>query len=163
MTLPDSQDELLAYALNLASKGVQTDDGHQYLVHAHDLVDYAETIRALVADHKALRHMHNELRSVCNAHIAELEAEVESLTTPPADDEREALARILPAWDRNGYLVWEECLDIADAILAAGFRRQGPISDAQVEAALSAYAVHAELASSHAMRAALEAAREVQS
>lgn len=85
-------DEILAYALNLAGKGVQIDDGHQYLVHAHDLVDYAETLRALVADHKALRHMHNELRSVCNTHIAELEAEVTRLTKPPTEYSEDAKA-----------------------------------------------------------------------
>lgn len=121
--IPDSADEFLSYALDLAAKGVQTDDGHQYLVDARDLVNYAETIRALVADHKALRHMHNELRSVCNAHIAELEAEIDRVRahplvatvdmnasvvidtddylamSRPTDDEREALAEIArEAW-----------------------------------------------------------------
>jgi hypothetical protein len=73
-------DEILVHALKLASKGVQADDGQKYLVPAADLVDYAETISALVADHKALRSMHNELRTVANAHIAELEAEVARLS-----------------------------------------------------------------------------------
>lgn len=42
--------DLTEEALRLASKGVQINDGHVYNVHAHDLVDYAETIRALVEE-----------------------------------------------------------------------------------------------------------------
>ena len=42
--------DLTGKALRLASKGVQINDGHTYNVHAHDLVEYAETIRALVCE-----------------------------------------------------------------------------------------------------------------
>ncbi len=40
--------ELIQDALRIANKGVQINDGHQYMVPAHDLVEYAETIKALV-------------------------------------------------------------------------------------------------------------------
>lgn len=100
--------------------------------------------------------------------IRPLIAEHEHLTTPPTDDEREALAEILyPFFVRGDGLhdvvIAEQALD---AILAAGFRRQGPITDAQVEAAWRAGA--AVLGDYEppggrdlrAMRAALEAARD---
>jgi hypothetical protein len=73
--------------------------------------------------------------------------------TEPTDDEREALARIMHADDvkhrraHDDYDFWlanEELsgcyYDNAAAVLAAGFRRQGPVTDAQVEAAALAYA-----------------------
>lgn len=44
------REALVDHALRIASKGVQINDGHTYSVHAHDLVDYAETIRALVLE-----------------------------------------------------------------------------------------------------------------
>ncbi|WP_091232573.1 hypothetical protein [Microbacterium sp. 3J1] len=47
-TLTTEREALIDHALALASKGVQVNDGHTYGVHAHDLVDYADTIRALV-------------------------------------------------------------------------------------------------------------------
>lgn len=88
-------------------------------------------------------------------------------------DEREALARVLHADDvkhgrafsdfalMNEYAIgWY--FDNADAILAAGFRRQGPITDAQIDAALVAwYGVNARWnwIARDGMRAALEAAR----
>ena len=53
LTTPPTDDErgaLVDHALRIASKGVQINDGHTYSVHAHDLVDYAETIRALVLE-----------------------------------------------------------------------------------------------------------------
>lgn len=67
-------------------------------------------------------------------------AEHERLTTPPTDDEREALARTVYYWDVSedvGSQAWEQLTEnqrdvwreAADAILAAGFRRQGPITD----------------------------------
>lgn len=42
--------EIRDHALSLASKGVQINDGHIYNVHAADIVDYNETIRALVEE-----------------------------------------------------------------------------------------------------------------
>lgn len=39
---------LIQDALRIATKGVQINDGHRYRVPAHDLVEYAETIKALV-------------------------------------------------------------------------------------------------------------------
>ena len=51
---------------------------------------------------------------------------MERLTTPPTDDEREALeAAIDPDGDLEGYVVE----GITDRILDAGFRRQGSITD----------------------------------
>ena len=44
-----TQEDLKHYALALAAKGVQVDDGHTYQVPARDLVDYANTIRTLVS------------------------------------------------------------------------------------------------------------------
>ena len=59
-----------------------------------------------------------------------------TLTAPPTDDEREALARILDDNDPEGGVTpdpeggtWEWWLPQVDAVLAAGFRRQGPITD----------------------------------
>lgn len=53
-------------------------------------------LRARIADHEALRYMHDELRSVTNEHIAELKAEVARLTTPLTDgDLAQALYRTL--------------------------------------------------------------------
>ena len=52
--------------------------------------------------------------------------------------------------------------DAADIVLAAGFRRQGPITDEIVKAALDAYELAMQEHAKHglALRAALEAARE---
>jgi hypothetical protein len=95
-----------------------------------------------------------------------------------SDDERDALAHLVndnhmctrpwmeirrnePAWTRsNGddYAI-AEAYRAADALLAAGFRRQEPITDAQVEAALDSWEEHSEYYPAEGMRAALEAAR----
>jgi hypothetical protein len=85
-------------------------------------------------------------------------------------DEREELARILDDSDPEGGVMpdpeggtWEWWLPQVDAILAAGFRRQGQITDAQVEAAIGVW-LHNDGPTDHDdMRAALEAAREVES
>jgi FAD/FMN-containing dehydrogenase len=72
--------------------------------------------------------------------------EKEGCVMTAIEDEREALARVIHADDVNHerahqdfWLMNEETVgwyfDNADAVLAAGFRRQGPITDAQVEAA----------------------------
>lgn len=42
--------EIRDHALGLASKGVQINDGYTYNLHAADIVDYNETIRALVEE-----------------------------------------------------------------------------------------------------------------
>ena len=66
--------------------------------------------------------------------VRALIAEHERLTASPADDEREAAA--LHLWDEG--LVRPESLafSVVDALIAEGyFRRQGPITDAQVDAA----------------------------
>lgn len=41
-------DALIAEAFKVAKKGVQINDGHTYNVHAHDLVEYSETIMVLM-------------------------------------------------------------------------------------------------------------------
>jgi hypothetical protein len=82
--------------------------------------------------------------------------------TEPTDDEREALARVIeegwgnPTWD--GVTLRPIDRQIADAVLAAGFRRQGPITDAQITAALVGW--EGQPTRVDAMRAALEAARD---
>lgn len=95
--------------------------------------------------------------------------EVKRLTAPPADDEREALYD--GAWraisGRNepwgGCAEREKVMRVAE--FAAGFRRQGPITDAQVDAAVLAFhEVEGSSEDGHAyahrnMRVALEAAR----
>ena len=65
--------------------------------------------------------------------LRELIAEHERLTTPPSDDEREALADLIegvgiyiPGSHGHDYIHPGKA---ADAILVAGFRRQGPITE----------------------------------
>lgn len=82
-----------------------------------------------------------------------MNAKHELVTNPPTDDEREALAAICREYAYRP--VGQE----VDAILAAGFRRQGPITDAQVQAARdSLYRQGNRYPSMEDMRAALEAA-----
>jgi hypothetical protein len=85
------------------------------------------------------------------------------------DDEREALARIIQGFEGDPEY-WQNFRDAAEAILAAGFRRQGSITDEMVDAALNAYleldseaetypaAVRWRERNGRYMRAALEAA-----
>lgn len=84
------------------------------------------------------------------------------------DDEREALADLIAEerdkWPRRADDMDSE--ELAATILAAGFRRQGPITDAQVEAATEARDLYESDDSLSAWdnrlaetRAALEAAR----
>lgn len=86
-------------------------------------------VRALIAEHEralvVLRERYGH---------ASLE-DAERLTAPPTDDEHEALialvndARLRPGTGRTLPEV------VADVILAAGFRRRGPITAAMVEVA----------------------------
>lgn len=46
-------EKLIAEARRIATKGVQVNDGHTYGVHAHDLVEYSETIMALIDVYEA--------------------------------------------------------------------------------------------------------------
>lgn len=104
------------------------------------------------------------------------------LTAPPTDDEREALLRAVLIGDGSD-AVWESWMsaverypDSATAVVtrrararnehifAAGFRRQGPITDAVVSRALVAFEcsqINDEPSRRVWMRAALEAARAV--
>jgi hypothetical protein len=55
-------------------------------------------------------------------------------------DEREALKTIIYTYETIDFaesqnFTTRDCYGVVDAILAAGYRRQGPITDAQVEAA----------------------------
>lgn len=115
-----------------------------------------------------------------------------ALSTPPADDVREALAltiaKSFPGWSEDTseplHVGWSEALRLhaeqhnqrvneecirqgrayADAVLAAfEVRPHGTVTDAEVDAALDAYLDGAEPLDWQpgAMRAALEAAREV--
>jgi hypothetical protein len=89
------------------------------------------------------------------------------------EDEREALAKTVYYWDVSenvGSATWERLLDgqrdvwrsAADVIIAAGFRRQRPITDDMIEEARTAraLALHAGRGWEEAMRSALEAARD---
>ena len=109
-----------------------------------------EDARAALAEDRdyVVSNRERLLEEILEALIAELER----LTTPPTDDEREALVNALlgsrffdshdwagtgswPGWE---YIQWE-LGELADDILASEvwrFRRQGPITDAQVEAAI---------------------------
>lgn len=70
--------------------------------------------------------------------LAALIAEYERLTAPPTGDEREALVALeLASFSKvmsDGYpsLVYRTNEQAADVVLAAGFRRQGPITDALI-------------------------------
>lgn len=44
----EEREALISHAVAIAARGVQVNDGHQYMVPARDLVDCADTIRALV-------------------------------------------------------------------------------------------------------------------
>ncbi len=73
--------------------------------------------------------------------LGRLRDAIERLTAPPTDDDREALVLILDATDNwvftGAHVTFRPDLG-AGAILAAGFRRQEPLTDAQVEAAAKA-------------------------
>ena len=78
------------------------------------------------------------------------------------DDDREALKKVWVSYthttpEEANEWWWRDAVGLADAILAAGFRRQPPITDAQVEAAESALGWNVGATN---MRAALEAARD---
>ena|GEM_PF-6631482 len=138
-------------------------------------------------DHDAWydRNLIDPPHMVVNA-LRDLIAEYERVTAPIADDEREALAYAIartmggwnddttepehPGWsealrlaaERHWEMVNEECLrqgrEYADAAIAAGFRRRGPITDATVEAALQALGHSRSGVTTPRMRAALKAA-----
>jgi hypothetical protein len=92
---------------------------------------------------------------------------IERLTAPPSDDERETLSAFI---DRD--LAWAEGDPdkLAQALIERfpGFRRQGPITDEQVEAAIRGFdaapdSIPDEMpqeATRRYFRAALEAARD---
>lgn len=131
---------------------------------AHDALD---KIDALITEHERL-----------TAHDSQCEAEyiLEAggltdcecrgrLTASPTDDEREALAQIvrvrLDRYNMADFMEGPMHLPrgIADEALSAGFRRQGPITDEQVQAARdSLYRQGNRYPSMEDMRAALEAA-----
>ena len=87
----------------------------------------------------------------------------------PADDEREALARLMCEKEDSGSYSEDEgtCswhFELADAVLAAGFRRpaQGEPTEKQVQAAIqgryAAFRQNVHATETHLMRAALHAA-----
>lgn len=80
---------------------------------------------ALIAEHEALCSRHDENVGAIDRLLAE---RAERLTAPPTDDEREALEKVIKANDGR-ILALKQVHETADAILAAGFRRQGPITD----------------------------------
>lgn len=82
-----------------------------------------------------------------------------------ASDEREALMDAINEGDLCTICYNGSLAKAADAILAAGFRRQGPITDAQVDRADEVFWKHysEDEQAWSAMRAALEAARSAES
>lgn len=54
------REQLLTHALAVAARGVQVNDGYTYIVHSRDLVDYADTIRTLIATVERQRVIHRE-------------------------------------------------------------------------------------------------------
>lgn len=90
---------------------------------------------------------------------------------PPTGDERQALARIIGNENPDNPMSWaavEIYLPMADAALAAGFRRRGPVTDSKVDAALDAFVgLFPPRGNEHTqrdrerMRAAIEAASAV--
>lgn len=59
--------------------------------------------------------------------LAEARREIQQATVPPTNDEREAVARL--AADRRIWHGNATDLEDADAYIAAGFRRQGRVTD----------------------------------
>lgn len=108
---------------------------------------------ALLAEHERLTaEMHRrELHHFETEQIL-VQAGIDPDAAPPTDNEREALVRILVEFGYKGY----------PSHLAAGFRRQGPITDDMIEEARTArtLALRAGRGFEEAMRAALEAARD---
>lgn len=108
---------------------------------------------------------HGWFRTTAPAALRALIAEHERLTAPPTDDEREALARLLRGDVGIGGMPWETVADAyrksADRAIAAGFRRQGPITDAYVDAVFQGIrnGVAWRPLGRDEVRAALEAAR----
>lgn len=89
-----------------------------------------------------------------------------ALSTPPADDVREALIAQLrrPVWDAPGYATEAQAPMVADAVLAAfDVRPRGTVTDAEVEAAYNAMTQRRIATSPAVARHILEAAREVRS
>ena len=84
-------------------------------------------------------------------------------TVPPTDDEREALWELIDAERRGLTRIGSgDSMSLTDAILASDVwrnRRQGPITDAQVQAAFESWnGMHVGTVRDR-LRAALEAAR----
>ncbi|WP_137843841.1 hypothetical protein [Microbacterium sp. 2FI] len=100
-------------------------------------------------------HAPSESVSGLEFHSDAPNASVES----PTDEDRAALIHLLfdqvpEDWDENDIGI------LTDEILAAGFRRQAPITDAQVSAACEAFWAHPDImGGAPSTRAALEAAR----
>lgn len=97
--------------------------------------------RALIAEHERLTadrdYMVTNAEGLYRSGVR-MQTEIERLTAPPTDDEREALAQVIflakypgsaDAWDRASDSDKSLWYRKADPILAAGFRRQGPITD----------------------------------
>lgn len=109
--------------------------------------EQARIVSALITEHESLTRA---MRATDDFRIADwlkleaerdaAEAEVERLTTPPTDDEREALIAEVTTTllDRIG--AQRLSADLVRGVVTewerrAGFRRQGPITDAMADAA----------------------------
>ncbi|MGW9587467.1 hypothetical protein [Microbacterium sp. NPDC055455] len=97
-----------------------------------------DALRALISEHERIRAIAGDGLNEMARERDEARAEVARLTAPPTDDEREALAKALlsPRWSNGDFLAGITSRTVSmlvDAVLAAGFRRQRPITDAFVD------------------------------
>ena len=139
--LEDALAALASYDAAIEDTGQNPD-----IVNRQDAPHLAFVLRALIAEYERLIAATNPRKTI--AQISAYEAAVsirareivdtrkvfEAVATPPTDDEREALVKaILSVRWANGDplsgVTSRTAQMVAEPILAAGFRRQGPITD----------------------------------
>ncbi|GAA5198593.1 hypothetical protein [Microbacterium jejuense] len=156
------EDARAAQALDL---GIRHSPGDGlYPMSARAVQALKDALDTLIAEHeRTVREMHARELHHFETEKLLTEAGIDPDATPPTDDEREALnAVLLRGFTDHANGAGSPLLGVylADRILAAGFRRQGPITDAQVEAAWQALEEEGVRPLLRIVRAALEAARD---
>lgn len=156
---------------------------------ARRLIDALESVADFGED--AFADLKQSVNEVFNT-LAPIVIEHERLTIPPADDEREALFGLIYRYETIDFaesqnFTTRDCRGVVETILAAGFRRRGPvteddyevgyaegfhhgrstpivppITDDQVEAVANIMSESEDTGSLETARAALEAARAVE-
>jgi hypothetical protein len=95
--------------------------------------------RVMVLDEALQIVVRDNHTSVLTPYEVELRTALRALLDEPVPaDEREALADIIDDTLQSLSDTSGACYKVSDAVLAAGFRRQGPITDAQVRAVAEA-------------------------